>query len=104
MTDAEIDTLTLEQLRVQVAVRVMGIFNEMIPDYPRDNTAAIEVLKKIMGALGAQIILLPDGTAGVSLAFSPPLTSFRNIKADGPTFAIAACRAALKAVERKHTG
>ena len=125
MTDAEIDALSLDALREQVALRVMGLcFHKnkttygltyscldcgaknlgrdvVVPDYPNDNDAALDALKKVMGALGAEILMFPDGDTLISVHLARTLNrEYHLVKASGPTLAIAACRAALKAVER----
>ena len=125
MTDAEIDALTPERLRKEVALRVMGLcFHKnkttygltyscldcgaknlgrdvVVPDYPNDNDAALDALKKVMGALGAEILMFPDGDTLISVHLARTLNrEYHLVKASGPTLAISACRVALRAVER----
>ena len=70
------------------------------PSY--DMTAALAVLKKVCGLLGAKMLLLPSGSGSVQLVYAQTFnTPFTRIYAEGETLMVAICRATYKAATWK---
>ena len=120
MTDAEIDALTPEQLRKEVALRVMGLcFHKnkttygltyacldcgaknlgrdvVVPDYPNDIAAAWAVVERLFPA----DVLSLDCIGWNGEFYWHARFGISNALGKADTATIAICRAALKAVER----